>query len=257
VTDISEQKLIQRQLQQHEERLRALSLRLTQAQLEERRLIALGLHDDVGQLLTAGLLSLGELRKTRSGEKDGQLLEELENLLMQASDRVRNLTFELSSSTLREVGLGAALEELAEQMEKRFGLPIAVKLDRHQEAAMPESVRLTLYCAVRELLFNVVKHAKARRAVVRLDGTGKMIRVVVEDDGRGFEVRARGGDYARGGGYGLFRIHEELAAIGGSVSIASRAAEGTRVTLEAPLPPAGNPGGAAGEDQAGRDARAT
>ncbi|MFO8011949.1 MAG: PAS domain-containing protein [Phycisphaerae bacterium] len=105
--------------------------------------------------------------------------------------------------------------------------------------ALTEEVRVVLYRSARELLHNVVRHAAATRATLAVRRADDHVRIVVEDDGMGFDpeaARERGGP---GGGFGLFDIRERIDYLGGSVDIQSIPEQGTRVTLTAPLEPQG------------------
>jgi len=95
-----------------------------------------------------------------------------------------------------------------------------------------------LFQAVRELLWNVVKHAKAAEAVVRVERADALVRVTVEDRGRGDDPSRRSTLPTEEGGYGLFSIAERIDLLGGRVEIESARRKGTRVTLTAPLEPA-------------------
>jgi signal transduction histidine kinase len=98
-----------------------------------------------------------------------------------------------------------------------------------------DDLRAVLFEAVRELLYNVVKHAQARGATVSLRREGGEIRVMVEDDGVGFARDSAASRQARGGGFGLFNVRERLAHFGGRLQVESAPGRGTCVTLVAPL----------------------
>jgi signal transduction histidine kinase len=127
------------------------------------------------------------------------------------------------------------VERLTEQIRDRHGLGIHVE-DDHLPKVMDEHVRVLLFQAVRELLVNIIKHARAGGAVVAIRREGDWIRVAVSDDGVGFDPAAARAITGKGGGFGLFNIQERLASIGGSLEFENPGARGTRIVLRAPLP---------------------
>ena len=148
----------------------------------------------------------------------------------QAISRTRSLTFELSPPVLHELGLGAAVEWLGEQMEKVHGFTFAFHNDEEPKP-VDEEVGIFLFTSVRELLVNVAKHANAHKVQVSITKNGEGMVVEVKDDGRGFlpskaDLRSKG--------FGLFSMRERLQHLGGHMSIASMPGNGTVITLSAP-----------------------
>ena len=131
------------------------------------------------------------------------------------------------------LGLQAALEELADQFAESEGFHCQVE-GPGDCVPLNEQVRSLLYRAVRELLVNVAKHAGAGNVVIALEHDSRNVKVVVQDDGRGFAMCALD-ECSREHGFGLFSIRERLTHIGGKFDIESVEGEGTRVTLVAPL----------------------
>jgi signal transduction histidine kinase len=215
------------------EQLEVLSERLAVAQDEERRRIAQGLHDEVCQLLVACHLKLGALRRIPSPEGRTALVEEIDSLLVEAGEELRQLAFELTSSTLYQVGFEAAVEELCDHMEQTFGVRVGIEWDR-QQRPLAEDRRAPVYNAVRELLFNVVKHAGVNEAKLRVGGERDRIRIEVQDEGQGFDTSTTGRSIGRSGGFGLINIRERLRAVGATFEIQSVPGGGTRAIIEAP-----------------------
>ncbi|MFP4144106.1 MAG: PAS domain S-box protein [Phycisphaeraceae bacterium] len=240
VEDITERKLAEQEVARHQaalvrraEQLRALTAELTDAEQRERRRLAQILHDHLQQLLVAVKMRTAQLHG-QVGEGPRGSVEQMDELLDQAIEASRTLTMELAPPVLYGAGLVAGLEWLGRWMEEKHGLKVHVEAD---EAAEPagESLRAMLFSGVRELLFNVVKHAQTNEAwvtVTRTDEPG--IRIVVEDEGAGFDPEAAASDTS-GGGFGLFSLGERLEALHGSMELESSPGEGTRVTVLAPL----------------------
>jgi signal transduction histidine kinase len=127
------------------------------------------------------------------------------------------------------MGLGAVLEWLADDMRKKFGLSIALQSDYGIELRSSD-LRIFLYESARELLFNVVKHAKAKSATLRVArSSGDVVCIEVRDKGVGMKPNPR-----RRTAFGLFSIRERAEALDGRLDVVSAPGKGTRVTLTVP-----------------------
>ena len=220
------------------QQLRRLGLRLGLEQERERRRIAAGLHDEVGQLLAVARAKLGTLMEklmpTGARPEVAVQAREIDALVDRAIAETRSLTFELSSPVLHELGLGAAVESLCEELGEQSGVRFSVEV-KHEPNSLTEDLRVLLYRAVRELCANVVKHARAPSAEVRVHTYGDGIRIVVDDEGEGFESSKYAPNFDRNGGFGLFAIREMSSQVGGSFEIESTPGQGTIATLDVPL----------------------
>lgn len=232
--DITGHKRAEEQLLLYQAQLRSLASDLVSVQEQERRRIAMDLHDRIGQTLAVSKMALGTLRASASSAELAEPLEDVRRLIDRAIQDTRSLTFELSPPVLHELGLEAAIEWLAEQVQDRHAVRVEVEGDG-QRKLLEDDVRDLLFRAVQELLVNVVKHAQARHARVSTRREGGEIRIEVEDDGVGVEVSQADFRPDANGGFGLFNIRERLAYVGGSLRINSEPGMGTRVVLEAPL----------------------
>lgn len=217
--------------------LQTLASQLTLAEQRERRRLAQVLHDHLQQLLYAARLSVGTLRRrTRDAELQGTI-QQVDDVLNQCIMESRSLTVEISPPILYDVGLAAALEWLARHVQQTYGLAVAVEAD---PAAEPETedMRVLLFQSVRELLFNVVKHAGVRRAeVTMLASSTQEVQITVTDEGAGFDPgESRIGQWA-GTGFGLFSIRERLELMGGTLTLDATPGQGTQVTISAPRQP--------------------
>lgn len=234
VLDVTERKVVEQQILEYQRRLQALASQLTLGEERERRRIAHELHDEVGQRLTFARMALASARETTSEAQREAILDDVSLSVRQAIGDIRDLVFDLSSPLMNEVGLAAALEEwLENQVGKKHGLQVELIHDGRR-LPFDDDVRAMLFRSVRELLTNVVKHAQARSVVVHLEGGGTLARIVVEDDGIGFDVDALPKATERGGGFGLFSIQERMAALGGSLELISGPGQGCKAILIAP-----------------------
>ena len=242
--DITERKLADekyRNLQQEtaqkleddERQLQALANRLVLAEENERRRIARGLHDSVGQALLTAKMGVDELEAGLTGDEES-LAQEVRRLLNHAIRSTRSLTFELASAVLYDVGLGAAMQSLCERAEQQSGIefhpPEVLKGN-----PIPEPTRVILYRAGRELIRNIVKHSRAGTAQLSLTLNDGLVRLTVQDDGRGFDVAERQHRLDAKSGFGLFSIVQQLRPIGGELEIVSTPVNGTRAIVTVPL----------------------
>ncbi len=221
-------------LQRRTAQLRVLASELTHIEERERRQLAQAIHDNLQQLLVGAKLCNDTLHKRCQTTQQLEVIGQLGEFLKESLDATRSLTFELSPPVLYDVGLAAALQWLGRWMEAKHGLTVIVNADRQLEPAN-EDVRNLLFRATRELLFNVVKHAQVKVAEVQMSGAdGDRVRIVVRDEGVGFDP-ARSGDGELQGGFGLFSIRERLDLLGGEMEIESAPGQGSRFTLLAPV----------------------
>lgn len=217
------------ELRRTERALQAAVAAATLAEEKERRKLAADLHDDAGQLLSLASMKLRALADADEPQQ-GASFAELEHLLREARSRVSSLSFQLSPPLLHDVGLIAALQWLADNMEESHGLDVTIV--EEQEIELDESGRVTLYRAVRELLLNVVKHAGVKEARVTLSKEGNVARVSVEDAGFGMPPSSRRS------GFGLLALRERVESMGGSLETRGTPGHGTTVVVRLPTPPA-------------------
>jgi two-component system, chemotaxis family, CheB/CheR fusion protein len=228
---------------QVEERVRALRaelFKLAVSEEHERRTYAGELHDELCQPLAAANLELAASMRT-GDPVERATLQKLSALIDKAERAARSIMFRISPPVLYDMGFVPALEWLAEEMRRDFGLAVNMSGLRDDEhVPLDETVRAVLFRCVRELLVNVAKHAKVRTAdlsISRGDGT---LTVSVSDAGVGFNP-ARVAKAGSSGHFGLISVRERIGFIGGSLTIESVPGDGTLATLTVPLPdpPAG------------------
>jgi PAS domain S-box-containing protein len=233
--DVTERKQAQQKLLNDREQLKLLASALSLTEERERRRLATELHDQIGQSLVISKIKLDQLRKNQSSGELSGALDEVSSCLGQVINETRTLTFDLSYPILYELGFEAAVAEwLTEHIQEEHGIETDFE-DDGQSKPLDDDIRTLLFRNVRELLINVVKHARARRVKVTTRRVKDHIRISVEDDGVGFdpvEVAAMAANRAE---FGLFSIRERLEQLGGLFEVVSAPGRGTRVTMTAPL----------------------
>jgi PAS domain S-box-containing protein len=233
--DITQEKEAQAEISAYQERLRALASELSLTEERERRRLAADLHDHIGQILALSQIKLGAIRQELSSPEMQAEVSEVRDFLNQAIRYTRSLTYELGLPILYDLGLEAALEWLAEEMQQRHGLKIEVYKDP-QRKPLGEAARVLVFRVVRELLTNAVKHSRASRVDISVAKVGAFLNLTVSDNGVGFDAAANHQAPASSG-YGLFSIRERLSSLGGQLEIHSQPGQGTHATIIVPLEP--------------------
>jgi signal transduction histidine kinase len=234
LADITQEKEAQAEISAYQERLRALASELSLTEERERRLLAADLHDHIGQILALAQIKLGALRQEAASPESQASVTEVRDYIGQAIRYTRSLTYELGLPILYDLGLEAALEWLADQMHEQHGLAVKVYRDQ-QDKPLGEAARVLVFRVVRELLTNVVKHAKASEVDISITKDGPFMHIQVKDDGVGFDTGEAAPRSGKSSGYGLFSIKERLSSLGGLVKIISKPGQGTRVSITVPL----------------------
>jgi signal transduction histidine kinase len=231
----AERKRAQQRAGEYQAQLKSLALQSSLAEEREKHRIATELHDQIGQSLAISKVKLDALHHSVLSGERGEVLEEVCNALGQAIAQTRSLTFDLSSPILDQLGFEAAVASwLAEQIESKHHIATEFN-DDGKRKPLDDDVRALLFRNVRELLINIVKHAKANKVVVSVGKIGNEIHVTVADDGIGFEPAEALAKAAREGKFGLFSVRERLEQLGGRLEIESKPAHGCKVTMTAPL----------------------
>ena len=219
-----------------EEKIRSLASELTRAEHEERHRISQILHDDLQQRLFAIKAQLVLLKNENEKENGSPAMQEhIDQLQTWLSDTItitRNLSIDLSPIVLQGEGLTEAIAWLASQMKEQYGLQVDLEAKENFNN-LDSHMRVLLFQAVRELLFNIVKHAGSTQASVSLEQADGIARIMISDTGKGFDVGAIMNDPQAS--HGLLIIQDRLNVMGGSMEVTSKPGEGTRVVIETQL----------------------
>lgn len=235
-SDITDRMLAHVALEDANQRLQALSKRVLAVQEEERRAISSDLHDDVGQSLSA--LKMGLHRLEHEGGPVSPILAECLSIAESTLERLRQIALDLRPPQLDQLGLEEALAWLAERQRKATGLAVECRVNGIGNRRPPATLETACYRIAQEGLNNAVRHGQAKSVQIQVDSDGKLLRLVIHDDGVGFdadEARRRSG---RGSHLGLISMEERARLAGGRMRLRSVAGAGTILTAIFPLPEA-------------------
>jgi signal transduction histidine kinase len=216
------------------QKLRLLSAELSLAEEAERRRIAEMLHEDLQQLLVAARMQLAALCRTQDAAQREAIAREIAEVLERSFKLTRSLSVELAPPVLYEHGLAAALEWLAAETRKNYNVEVIIEAD---SLANPKAadVRIFLFRAVRELLLNSLKHAGGSVLHITMQHRRPdKIRIIVADDGPGFDPNSLDNKRTDSQTVGLLNIRERVSNFGGEFHINSNPKRGTRITLSLP-----------------------
>jgi signal transduction histidine kinase len=207
--------------------------RLLFAQEDERRRIAREMHDQFGEQLTALSRGISALKDAAANTPAiAGLVATIETVARQIDRDVDHLVWELRPTALDDLGLRAALANYVQDWSRRVGIPAELHTSGLLDDRLASEAETTLYRVAQEALTNVARHSRAARVEVLLERKADSVRLIVEDDGVGFDPAT---DAVRAG-FGLLGMHERAALVGATVEIESTPGKGTTVYLRMALP---------------------
>lgn len=233
-----ERRRLYEQVRAGREELAALSRRLLVVQESERRHLARELHDEIGQYLTGISLLLNQLEH-RSSADFRTSRDELDRLVTDLIDRVRELSLDLRPAMLDDLGLLPALRSLFRRFSRQTGIAVEIAQVGLERRFSPD-VETAVYRIVQEALTNVARHAQVQTVAVGVTVVDDRLRVVVADQGRGFDADA---ELAAARTSGLSGMRERTTLLGGRFRIEARPGGGTCVRAEFESGAAAAPGG--------------
>jgi two-component system CheB/CheR fusion protein len=237
-TDIHEQRIVRdvledrvrertRQLEEAGRQRQQLLERLVRATEAERQRIARELHDELGQHVTA-------LRVSLPTQAQPESLSRLKAIVDQLDETIDRLTLELRPPALDQLGLHDAIVSLAEEFSTKSGLRLDVHLPQLAARRFSDTIETTLYRILQEALTNVWKHAEASTVSVIVDQEGDSLRMIIEDNGSGFDVDGVLQGALSSGRFGILGMRERLALVGGSLLVESQPDSGTTLFVRVP-----------------------
>jgi len=213
------------------EELQRLSAELVSAQESERRRLSRELHDQVGQVLSALMLTLGNVGssiRTQNLDEAFRQLQVAQDMTEQNARVVRNLSLLLRPTMLDDLGLLAALKWLAREVSRSETLQVDVAAEDCPDD-LPEEHRTCVYRVVQESVRNSTRHAAARHVRIYIKRELRTLSVLIQDDGKGFDAEHETG-------LGILGMQERVTRLGGSLKVESERGRGTIVSFELPLP---------------------
>jgi PAS domain S-box-containing protein len=219
-----------------EQKIRTLAAQLTMAEQQERQRISQVLHDDLQQRLFAIKTQLSfltnDIEKNSVSPATYDDLRQVQRWLSDAIGITRTLSIDLSPIVLQGEGLYESVLWLSSQMKDQHGLQ--VQLDAKDNLnILDNQMRLMLFQTIRELLFNIVKHADTSQATIILEHVNERARITISDAGKGFDVGAILNDPKAA--HGLLVVQDRLSLLGCTMDMTSESGKGTSVVIEAPL----------------------
>jgi signal transduction histidine kinase len=220
------------ELRDREAALARLYEKVVSAQEDERKRIARELHDDTSQSLAVLVMAIdGAIAALRSGV--APRLDEAKALAVRTIEEVHRMILDLRPSVLDDLGLQSAIRWYAERHLVSRGLSVRCEFEA-EDRRLPGAFETALFRVCQEAMSNIARHAQAETVLIQLSESDGVIRIEIEDDGKGFEPGNV--SHADRRHFGLMGIEERVEILGGKVRIESAPGKGTRIHLEIPLP---------------------
>lgn len=219
------------EVQKAQQTLRNFLGMITTGQEDERKRLARELHDETLQSLIALNQRIMMVKRQIPLEPMQEALAEIESMISQTMQELRRLTRALRPIYLEELGLVAALDMLAAEMSETAQIPVHFVAEG-EEHRLPDHVEIAVFRITQEALSNIMRHAEASHAAIKILFMTNKITITITDDGKGFTLPSNPSDLSREGHYGLLGIYERAELIGANIDLQSDANKGTQITLE-------------------------
>ena len=206
-----------------EQELKEMMKTIIDIQEEERKRFSRNLHDGIGQNLYSHLITINRL----ISEIDHPLLDQMQKEATQLIEEIREIAWELRPSVLDDLGLVPAIRSFLSRFSDHYN--IDVYFDCMLNRRLGITIELTIYRIIQEALTNVRKYAEVSDARITVREMDDVVRVMIEDMGRGFDLEKQSH------GVGLFSMDERARSVGGELSIVASPGKGTKVILEIPI----------------------
>lgn len=200
------------------------------AQEEERRRIARELHDEAGQALTSLIVGLQQIKESSDADESQRRAETLQGLAESVVDELARMAQGLHPRLLEDLGFSDAVQHQAAEIQRIHNLDVETQMVGFEQSALPGPIATALYRIIQEALTNVLKHANATAVNVVVSRDEETVRLIIEDDGCGFDA-----EECKGGGLGLLGIDERVRMLRGTIEIESSKESGTTLAVRIPL----------------------
>jgi signal transduction histidine kinase len=211
------------------------SVLILEGQEEERKRLAMDIHDGIGQMLTSLKFQIESINTT-NGAQVGEKIGEIQQLISQVIKEVRRVTFNLKPTVLGDYGLQAGLNVFIREIGKLTDIQLDYRVEGDSDTRLPQKVENNIFRIVQEAINNAIKYSGARRIEVVLHQTASDVVITIKDEGQGFDeklVEARSTNIESGRGF--FNMYERTEYINGRLDLRSSPGQGTTITLTVPL----------------------
>lgn len=213
---------------------KVISSKIVENQENEQNRIAKEIHDGIGQMLTGLKFSLESINLDDK-EKSEQKIEYLKKLALDIIKGVRTATFNLMPPELSDHGINSALAKLAQELSKLTGKNILFYNKTNFDMRLDSLTEVNIYRLTQEAINNAIKYANSTHIIVQLSHSNTILSIIIDDNGRGFDVNEVSKKRNSESGMGLLFMKERIEYINGRVFINSILDEGTRITFNIPI----------------------
>jgi signal transduction histidine kinase len=214
-------------VEEDQRRMRDLASAVIRKGDEQRSRAAFELHESAAQSIASVSWQLGAIARDVTDRDLEHRLLFVKRLTENVLEEVRHLAEGMHPRVLSDMGLSAALSQLARQCEEETGIRITANVDKSLAKSIDPTAAAAFYCAAHEAIWNAVRHAKPKTIRIWLFAHHSSIRLEVIDDGEGFDVKAA--ECGRRRGSGIFAMRDRLALVNASLVIESTPGSGTRI----------------------------
>ncbi len=222
------------ELKDRDARRADLVRKLLSAQEDERRRIARELHDETCQTVAALAVGLDTVRRAATPEEASTKLEDARALASRTLEGLHRVIFDLRPSVLDDLGLASAVRWWAARHLTPAGIAVRLEIENLEER-LPPALEIPVFRAVQEALTNALRHSGAKTVLVQMSKEPGLLRVDVEDDGRGFTPADVATPSETGQGLGLLGMRERIEILGGTLTLDSSPGAGTHVSFAVPI----------------------
>ena len=234
--DVTKRKQAEEALRESERELHFLSSQLLTAQEKERKRLSIELHDELGQSLMVLKLKLRSIREELRNDQSGLIAQcdEVIGYIKEVTENVRRLSMDLSPSILEDLGPSAAIQWLVDNFNKHYDIECSLEM-MEIEKLFSQEYQITIYRIIQECLTNIAKHAQATHVSISIKKKDGQVIFLLEDNGKGFNVKEILGKDLSKKGLGLSAMYERIRMIGASLDIWSQEGSGTKITFTIPI----------------------
>lgn len=230
IRDLTKQKDLEKQLfDEQAQKHQSITLATITAQEQEKTKISHELHDNVNQILMSAKLYMDTAK--RLPEEANELLDKAIEYQLLALEEIRKLSKSLNTSHIKKVGLKESVQDIVDNMKMQNNLEVDFDFDHGVDKLLTDDQKLMIFRIIQEQTSNILKHADAKKVILKISGTHKFIYLHISDDGIGFDPATINKDK----GIGLINIRSRAEAYNGTVEISSAPGKGCMVDLQFPV----------------------